>query len=90
MHGFFVINIIQILVPVEEECYVFLLLLYPAVGVTFRPVYKIITNFRMGGMSSGEKGYRETASLQYQYGAISKMRMWKIIMKSKLYEWVHK
>lgn len=70
--------------------YEFMLRVQAAGGVTFLPVYKIITNFRMGGMSSGEKGYRETARLRYQYGAISKMRMWKIIMKSKLYEWVHK
>ena len=70
--------------------YEFMLRVQAAGGVTFLPVYKIITNFRMGGMSSGEKGYRETARLRYQYGAISKMRMWKIIMKSKLHEWVHK
>lgn len=70
--------------------YEFMLRVQAAGGVTFLPVYKIITNFRTGGMSSGEKGYRETARLRYQYGAISKVRMWRILVKSKLYEWVHK
>lgn len=70
--------------------YEFMLRVQAAGGVTFCPVYKIITNFRMGGMSSGEKGRRETARLRYRYGAISKVRMWRILMKSKLYEWIHK
>lgn len=66
--------------------YEFMLRIQEAGGVTFRPVYQIITNFRMGGMSGGEKGYRETARLQYRYGIISRARMWKILIKSRLYE----
>lgn len=70
--------------------YEFMLRVQAAGGVCFRPVYKIITNFRVGGMSGGERGYRETARLQFQYGSISKMKMWKIILKSRLFEWIHR
>lgn len=58
--------------------------------VIFQPVYHIITNFRMGGMSSGERGYRETARIQYRYGGISKWKMYKILIKSVLFEMVHR
>lgn len=69
--------------------YEFMLRIQAAGGVTFWPVYRIITNFRVGGMSGSEKGYRETARLQYRYGTISRARMWKILMKSKIYELLH-
>lgn len=58
--------------------------------VYFQPVYEIISNFQLGGMSSSQKGYRETAKLQYRYKFISPMRYMKIIVKSRLYELVHK
>lgn len=58
--------------------------------VYFQPVYEIISNFQIGGMSGSQKGYRETAKLQYRYKFISPMRYMKIIVKSRLYELVHK
>lgn len=58
--------------------------------VYFQPVYEIISNFQLGGMSSSQKGYRETAKLQYRYKFISPMRYIKIIIKSRIYELVHK
>ena len=70
--------------------YEFMLRLFHEGKVTFKPVYRIISNFQMGGMSSSQKGYRETAGLQYRYGSISKLRYYRIIVKSKLYEWLHK
>lgn len=70
--------------------YEFMLRIYHEGKVTFKPVYEMITNFQTGGMSSSQKGYRETAALQYRYGAISKGRYCKIMIKSKIYEWVHR
>lgn len=58
--------------------------------VYFQPVYEIISNFQLGGMSGSQKGYRETAKLQYRYKSISLMRYIKIIVKSRLYELIHK
>lgn len=70
--------------------YEFMLRIYHEGKVIFKPVYEVITNFQTGGMSSSQKGYRETATLQYQYGAISRFRFWKIMIKSRIYELVHK
>lgn len=70
--------------------YEFMLRLLYSEKVYFQPVYEIISNFQMGGMSSSQKGYRETAKLQYQYKFISPMRYIKIIVKSRLYELIHK
>lgn len=70
--------------------YEFMLRVQEMGEVIFQPVYQIITNFRMGGMSSGERGYRETARIQYRYGGISKWKMYKILIKSHLFELVHK
>lgn len=69
--------------------YEFMLRIYHEGKVCFKPVYEIITNFRMGGMSSGQTGYRETAGLQYQYKEIKYLRYLWIVIKSYLYEWLH-
>lgn len=70
--------------------YEFMLRLLYSEKVYFEPVYEIISNFRVGGMSGSQKGYRETAKLRYQYKFISPMRYIKIIVKSRIYELVHK
>lgn len=69
--------------------YEFMLRLYHHGKICFKPVYEIITNFRLGGMSSSQKGYRETAGLQYQYGRIGFVRYMRIVIRSFLYEWEH-
>lgn len=40
--------------------------------IEFIPVYKVITNFRMGGMSSSVAGIMETNEIRYKYGFITK------------------
>lgn len=75
---------------ISSADYEFMLRIYHEGKVVFRPVYAVITNFQTGGMSSSQKGYRETAALQYRYGAISGLRFWKIIVKSLIYEAMHK
>lgn len=70
--------------------YEFMLRLLYTDKVYFQPVYEIISNFQIGGMSGSQKGYRETVRLQYRYKFISPMRYIRIIVKSWIYELVHK
>jgi glycosyltransferase involved in cell wall biosynthesis len=51
--------------------YEFLWRMYDNPDVTFIPVYKIIANFNMGGMSGTQQGYLETIKLRYSKGQIS-------------------
>lgn len=48
--------------------------------VKFVPVYKIISNFALGGMSGSVLGSEETAKLKYEYGIISKSRYYFLKM----------
>ena len=66
--------------------YEFMLRIYETKKVLFHPVYKVISNFREGGMSGSQIGYRETLELQLRYGGISKIRYYRMIVKSYLYE----
>ena len=70
--------------------YEFMLRLLYSKKVFFQPVYEIITNFQTGGMSSSQRSYRETARLQYRYKSISLVRYIRIVVKSRIYELVHK
>lgn len=67
----------------------FLLRIHKQAKVLFVPVYHIISNFELGGMSSSGKGAREAAKIRYQYGVYSKMRMIYVIMQSRLMDIVH-
>lgn len=67
----------------------FLLRIHKQAQVLFVPVYHIISNFELGGMSSSGKGAREAAKIRYQYGVYSKMRMIYVIMQSRLMDIVH-
>lgn len=66
--------------------YEFMLRLFHKGQVTFKAVYKVISNFESGGMSSSEVGVRETARLRLEYGIISKMRYYQIILRSRLHD----
>lgn len=68
--------------------YELMLRLFHGGKVYFQPVYEIITNFRLGGMSGSEKGYRESAGLMYRYHSISRLRYMKITVKSLIYEFL--
>lgn len=46
--------------------------LYQNKDVKFIPVYDIITNFRLGGMSSSLLGFVEGNNIRYKYGFMSK------------------
>lgn len=69
--------------------YEFMLRIYAEDQVKFFPVYKIISNFQMGGMSGSQVGYRETLSLQYRYMGLSKGRYIRSVIKSRIYEMIH-
>lgn len=62
--------------------YEFMLRLYYNNLVKFTPVYKILVNFRSGGMSSSPIAIAENARLKYRYNIISKKEMYLHIMKS--------
>lgn len=66
--------------------YEFMLRLFHNSETSFKPVYKVISNFESGGMSSSEIGVRETAKLRFSYGIISKKTYYKIIMRSILHQ----
>lgn len=52
--------------------------------VVFKPVYKIISNFSLGGMSGNNIGRIETATIRYKYGIISKKDMRKIVCINRM------
>ena len=58
--------------------------------VKFTPLYQIISNFRMGGMSSGQIGFRENAKLKYRRGYIIHKKYYYLVCKSYLYEMLNK
>jgi hypothetical protein len=66
--------------------YEFMLRVFHEGKVTFKPVYKIISNFESGGMSSSEIGVRETAKLRLNYGIISKSRYVELLIRSYLHD----
>lgn len=51
-------------------------------GVQFKPLYKILANFSVGGMSAGAIGYIEEAAIKYTHGLISKKRYWYLIIRA--------
>ena len=70
--------------------YDIMLRFYESGKVEFTPIYRILSNFRMGGMSSGQTGVRENARLKYKRGYISKKKYYYLICKSFLYEKINK
>lgn len=70
--------------------YEFMLRVFHSEKVTFKPVYKIISNFESGGMSSTEVGVRETAKLRLEYGIISKKKYHMIMVRSRVHNLLQK
>jgi len=58
--------------------------------VVFTPIYCVLSNFHLGGMSSSQTGVRENALVRLRYGYLSKRRYWFLVIKSYLYELIHK
>lgn len=52
--------------------------------VTFTPVYKIITNFTLGGMSGSYIGVQETNDVRFKYGLVSTKNYWLTKIKNTL------
>lgn len=54
--------------------------------VIFTPVMRVMSNFRLGGMSSSQVGVRENALIRYRRGYMSKRKYHLITIKSYVYE----
>lgn len=54
--------------------------------VKFKPIYKIISNFELGGMSSTDYATKEVAKLKLEYGLISKKTYYRIILNATIHE----
>lgn len=68
--------------------YELLLRYYHSGKVVFTPVYKVLSNFVLGGMSSSNLGVRETARLKYSMGLMSRKKYLITIMKTRLSDFV--
>jgi glycosyltransferase involved in cell wall biosynthesis len=67
----------------------FLLKIKDTTDTMFVPVYHIISNFELGGMSSSARGAKEAARIRQKYGVYSKLRMHYVIMQSNIISFVH-
>ncbi|MCM1184234.1 MAG: glycosyltransferase [Roseburia sp.] len=54
--------------------------------VVFTPVMRVLSNFRLGGMSSSQIGVRENAAIRCKRGYMSKKRYRFVTLKSQIYE----
>lgn len=68
--------------------YELLLRYYLGGKVKFTPVYRIISNFALGGMSSSNLGVRETARLKRSLGLMSNKKYWITVTKATLSDWI--
>ncbi len=69
--------------------YDFMLRLYQTGKVTFTPVMRVLSNFRLGGMSSSQTGVQENLKVRYKYGYLSRKTLLLQTIKSKVYQWLH-
>lgn len=56
--------------------------------IYFNPIYEILANFTIGGMSSGYLGAQETLKVKYHYGIIKKKQYLLAKIKNKLKDWI--
>ncbi len=63
---------------------------YESKKVAFTPVMRVMSNFRMGGMSGTQTGVRENAAIRYKRGYMSKKRYQFVMLKSRIYQWLHR
>lgn len=70
--------------------YDLMLRFYESKEVIFTPIERVLSNFQLGGMSSSQVGVRENAAIRYKRGYMSKKKYWFVIVKSRVYEWLHK
>ena len=70
--------------------YDYMLKLHDEKEVKFTPVYSIISNFCIGGMSSSTVAFRETLKLKLNRGLISKKQYGYLIFKTRIYDVLHR
>lgn len=70
--------------------YDLMLRFYESKSVVFTPVMCVLSNFQLGGMSSSQVGVRENAKIRYKRGYMSKKKYYFVMIKSHIYEWLHK
>lgn len=70
--------------------YDLMLRFYESGKVVFTPILSVLSNFQLGGMSSSQLGVRENAVIRYKRGYMSKKRYYFMLIKSYIYEWMHK
>ena len=70
--------------------YEFMLRLFHDTDTQFKPIYSIIADFELGGMSGSQVGYRETLQLMKKYGMISSGSYTRKILKSHIYDFLVK
>lgn len=70
--------------------YDLMLRFYESKKVTFTPIYQVLSNFQLGGMSSSQVGVRENATIRCERGYMSKNKYRFVMLKSRIYEWLHK
>ena len=58
-------------------------------GAVFTPIYEILADIRLGGMSSSNTGFRETLKLQYEWGRVSRARYLAYTFKSYIGDLYH-
>lgn len=63
---------------------------YDTKKVIFTPVMRVLSNFQLGGMSSSQTGVRESAKIRYERGYMSGKKYYFVILKSHIYEWIHR
>lgn len=70
--------------------YDLMLRFYESKKVVFTPIYQVLSNFQLGGMSSSQTGVRENAMIRYKRGFMSKKKYYFVMLKSRIYEWLNK
>lgn len=63
-----------------------MLRMYKDKEVVFTPVYKLISNYALGGASGSAAAYMETMKLMYEYGSISKKKYKFEKFKQKIFK----
>ena len=75
---------------VSAADYDFLLRMSENKEVQFEPVYKIISNFAEGGMSSSSKAYYDLLKVQKDHGIITNREYKKTVAKCKIHDMLHR
>lgn len=70
--------------------YDLMLRFYESQRVVFTPIYQVLSNFQLGGMSSSQVGVRENAVIRCERGFMSKKKYYFVMIKSRIYEWLNK